>query len=189
MTDTVSLLKKDGTKFDGIKAIVQRDKIFIVDSKLLIESGDLVQRKMSNGGEEIYEIIDPGYHEKFHTIPANYQMAVKKLGIPEAAKAVQNITYNITGHNARINQNSIDASTNAVSVNPDIIKCLTALRAAIETSGLPAQEKTSASEVVDAVEAQIQSGKPSKSVVSALLASLPHAANIAAIVSSLTSLL
>jgi hypothetical protein len=97
LTDSVVLLKKNGITFNEIMASVQKNKIFIHRSDLLIEPGDLIQRKMSNGGEEIFEVIDPGFHEKFHGIPAGYQMDVRKLGLPEAEKAVQSITYNISG--------------------------------------------------------------------------------------------
>ena len=68
LTDTVSLIKQDGTTVDGIKASVQTNKIFIQGQKPLIESGDLIQRKMSNGAEETFEVIDPGFHEKFHRV-------------------------------------------------------------------------------------------------------------------------
>lgn len=188
MTDTVSILKKNGNRFDGIKASVQTNKIFISGSTLLIESGDLIQRRMSNGGEETFEVIDPGFHEKFHSIPVSYQMTVKKLGIPEAQKALQNITYNITGANARINQNSIDNSTNVVTVNPDAIAYIEALRSAIQGAAIGHEERQSAVAVIDAVEGQFQSGRPSKPVVTALLAALPHAANVATIVTSLIGL-
>jgi len=49
-TDIVSIFKKDGSKFDEIRASVQRDKIFITGTEPLIESGDLIHRNMSNGG-------------------------------------------------------------------------------------------------------------------------------------------
>ena len=88
LIDTVTLIKRDGTIVDGIKASVQSKNIFIMRKDLLIETGDLVQRKMSNGGEETYEVIDPGFHEKFHSIPAGYQMVMRKLGIPEAKNAI-----------------------------------------------------------------------------------------------------
>ena len=84
MKDTVSLLKKNGEKTDGIKASVQKRKIFINRSDVLIETGDLIQRKMSNGGEETYEVIDPGFYERHGSIAAHYQMDVKKLGLSEA---------------------------------------------------------------------------------------------------------
>ena len=112
LTDTVNVLKENGEIFNGIKASVQKSKIFIFRSDILIESGDLIQRIMSNGAEETYSVIDPGFNEKFNSIPAGYQMDVKKLGIPESKKAVQHITYNISGTNNRINQNSTDKSVN-----------------------------------------------------------------------------
>ena len=65
LNDNVTLLKRNGDRLDGIKASVQSEKIFINRSDVLIETGDLIQRKMSNGGEETYEVIDPGFHEGF----------------------------------------------------------------------------------------------------------------------------
>ncbi len=188
LTDTVSVLKQDGERFEGIKAAVDSDKISIMRSDILIETGDLVSRKMSNGAEETFRVLDPGFHEKFHSIPAGYQMRVVKLGVPEAAKAIQNITYNITGHNARLNQNSVDNSTNVVSVNPDVVELLVALRNEISRMDLSPEQMRAASELLDTAEAQIQGGKPSKPVLSAVLKALPHAANVTAIVSSLLSM-
>ncbi len=137
MTDTVKVLKQDGEIFSNIKSSVQKDKIFIQRSDILIETGDLVQRSMSNGAEETYKVIDPGFHEKFHSIPAGYQMDVVKLGLPEAKAAVQHITYNISGTNNRINQNSTDNSVNVVNSNPELQEHIAALRNEIERLGLP----------------------------------------------------
>ena len=58
---------------------------------------------MSNGAEETFLVIDPNFHEELFGMQAHYQMKVKKLGLPEAKKAIQNITYNISGNNARVN--------------------------------------------------------------------------------------
>src|SRR5690554_5742652 len=112
LNDKVILLKKNGDRVEGIKASVQAKKIFINRSDILIETGDLIQRNMSNGGEETYEVIDPGFHESFHGIEAHYQMTHRKLGLPEAKAAVQSITYHISGPNARVNNHSTDNSLN-----------------------------------------------------------------------------
>ena len=189
LTDTVSLIKQDGTTVDGIKASVQTNKIFIQGQKPLIESGDLIQRKMSNGAEETFEVIDPGFHEKFHSIPAGYQMQVRKLGIPEARSAIQSITYNVTGNNARINQNSIDQSVNVVQLPPDVADNLDALRHEIKRLIEDGPQRKEAVEVVDAIEDQFISGSPKKSVVRALVSGLPSAGSIASIGSFLLSLL
>jgi hypothetical protein len=189
LTDTVSLIKQDGTTVDGIKASVQTNNIFIQGQKPLIESGDLIQRKMSNGAEETFEVVDPGFHEKFHGIPAGYQMQVRKLGIPEARSAIQSITYNVTGNNARINQNSIDQSVNVVHLPPDVADNLKALRQEIGRLIEDGPQKQEAVEVIDAIEQQFISGSPKKSVIRALISSLPSAGSIAAIGSFLLSLL
>ena len=189
LTDTVQVLKQDGQIITDIKSSVQKDKIFIQRSDILIETGDLIQRSMSNGAEETYKVIDPGFHERFHGIPAGYQMDVIKLGLPVAKAAVQHITYNISGTNNRINQNSTDNSINVVISNTEIQEHLKALRDEIERLGLSKEEQLASYEVIDAVEAQVESGKPSKAVVKALLNSLPSAGSIASIGSFIVSLL
>jgi hypothetical protein len=189
LTDSVVLLKKNGITFNEIKASVQKNKIFIHRSDLLIEPGDLIQRKMSNGGEEIFEVIDPGFHEKFHGIPAGYQMDVRKLGLPEAEKAVQSITYNISGNNARINQNSVDNSINIIQSNQELQEHLQALRDEILRLKISSSEEKEALEIIDAVEQQANSNNPRKAVVKTLLSGLPNAGNIASIGSFIISLL
>ncbi|NRB39743.1 MAG: hypothetical protein HRU20_14970 [Pseudomonadales bacterium] len=190
LTDTVSVLKNCGEEIEDVKASVQTNKIFIQRSDILIESGDFIKRVMSNGAEETYKVIDPGYHEKFHSIPAGYQMAVKKLGIPEAEKAVQNITnYHVSGTNNRINQNSTDNSRNMVQSNTDVQDHIEALRKEIKRLNLPQEEVTTSYEVIDAIESQFTGDKPSKIVVKTLIDSLPSVGSIASIGSFIVSLM
>jgi hypothetical protein len=189
MNDTIDVLKTDGTKVVGLKASVQRSKVFMDAGTLLIRSNDLVIRRMSNGAEETYRVIDPGFHEAFHGIKAHYQMEVQKLGLPEATSAVQNITYNITGNNTRFNQNTIDSSTNVVQIGTGAAQHIEALRNELRQMQIPVTEKEAALEIIDGVEDAFRSGRPKKSIVSALLAALPNVANLATIVSALLGLL
>lgn len=189
MTDTVNVLSQSGKRIENIKASVQKNKIFIQGSDMLIESGDLIHRTMSNGAEETYEVIDPGFHEEFHGISAGYQMDVTKLGIPEAKSAVQHITYNISGTNNRLNQNSTDNSVNIFNIHPDLQEHIEALRNEIKGLDLPEGETAAFYEVIDAVEAQMTSEKPSKTVVKTLLDGLPNVGSIASIGSFIVSLL
>lgn len=188
MNDTIDLLKSDGTKKTRLKASVQKSKVFMDANGVLVEPQDLIIRRMSNGAEETYRVIDPGFHEDFHGIKAHYQMEVHKLGLPEAKSAVQNITYNITGNNARVNQNSIDNSTNVVQIDARAIQYVEALRKEIDGSSLSASEKAEANEVIDELDSSFHSGNPKKSVVTALLKALPHVENVASIVSALAGL-
>ena len=188
LNDNVTLLKKNGDRVEGIKASVQAKKIFINRSDILIETGDLIQRNMSNGGEETYEVIDPGFHESFHGIEAHYQMTHRKLGLPEAKAAVQSITYHISGPNARVNNHSTDNSVNTVNINPDVAEHISMLRQEVKRL-LPDQEQKPALEVIDAIEGQFESSAPSKVVVKTLLGALPSAGSIASIGSFLLSAL
>lgn len=189
MTDKIKIIKSDGREFGELKASVQSKEIYLMQSDVLIEPNDLVQRIMSNGGAETFRVIDPGFHEKFHSIPAHYQMKVQKLGIPEAEKAIQSITYNITGPNARVNNNSTDNSTNIVNINQDVAEHLALLRQEIGRLVTSEKEKRDALEVVDAIQGQFESNTPSRAVVKTLVSALPHAGSIASISSFLLSAL
>jgi len=190
MKDKIQVLKSDGTTSIEMNASVQSKGIYLMRSDILVEPSDLIQRVMSNGGTETFQVIDPGFHEGAGgSIPAHYQMKVKKLGLPEAEKAIQSITYNISGANARVNNNSTDNSSNVVNINNDLSESIEALKAEINRIELPAKEKEEAIEVVDAIEEQCKNEKPSKVVVNALMKSLPNAASIASIGSLILSLL
>ena len=78
LNDRVRVMRSNGEEHKDIPASVQKNKVFIQRSDILIESGDFIERTMSNGGIEIYEVIDPGFHEGLGSIPAGYQMVVKK---------------------------------------------------------------------------------------------------------------
>jgi hypothetical protein len=189
MKDRITILKKSGKRHENLKATVSSDSVIAAAEGVLIEPGDLLHRHMSNGAEETFEVIDPGFHEAFHGIPASYQMRVRKLGLPEADRAVQSITYNLNGPNSRVSQNSVDNSVNTVTVNQDVFELIHAIRQELERLSLEDAQKASAVEILDAVEHQVHAGKPSKVAVTALLAALPHAGSIASIVSAIKALL
>ncbi|MGO9263440.1 MAG: hypothetical protein ACLQBA_00905 [Candidatus Binataceae bacterium] len=95
MRDSVDLLKANGTTIAGLKANVHAAKKITMfpnaGAKLVVESGDLIRRKLSTGVEEIFRVIEPGFHEGFHGIPENYQMTVQKLDPAAAAIAIESI--------------------------------------------------------------------------------------------------
>jgi hypothetical protein len=188
LRDKICVLKKDGTRSDEIKASVQSDQITIMQSQPIIETGDLIVRKMSNGGEETFEVVDPGFYEGLDDVPAGYIARVRKLGLPEAKTAMQSITYNVHGNNARINHHSVDHSTNIVQEQVDVGRLITALRQAIESADLSAVEKIDAFDIIEGVEAHFTSPNPKRSVVKAMLAALPDVATIATTINALASL-
>lgn len=151
MTDNINVRKQNGDLLEGLKASVQSSKIFLNRSDVLIEPRDLIERRSSNGAVETFEVIDPGFHEAFHGIKAHYQMSVRKLGIPEAKQRIESITYHVTGNNARINNHSVDQSTNTVNIGADLREYIEGLRKVVQSLA-DAQQRQDALEIVDAVE-------------------------------------
>ncbi|SDG86187.1 hypothetical protein SAMN05216588_101221 [Pseudomonas flavescens] len=184
-TDKLSLLKQDGTRTDGILGVVTAKGIFLevsqpgVKKMPRVEPGDLFIR-FTSVGDETYEVLDPRFYElEAGLTDAHYQCKVKKLGVPEAKAAVQSITYNVSGNNSRVNVNSVDNSVNTVNVDSQVTQLISDIRNAIKAADLPACDAQEALEVVDMVEEQFQSAKPKRSVVRALLQSLPTALSVA----------
>lgn len=186
--DNIDIIKPDGKKFENIKAYVQ-GRIIIERGDIIIESGDFIQRKMSNGGTETYEVLDPCFYECSEGFPAHYQIKYKKMGIPEKTKQIKNIIYNINGNNSKINQNSIDNSTNIVYRNPDILSLLQDLRTEICKLSLVQEEKQNALDIVHYIEMSCQTEKPSKHVISTLLNALPHIESLTTIINNIRSFL
>jgi hypothetical protein len=92
MTDRVTLIKPGGNRREGIPASVQRGKVFIEDSSIIIEPGDVLERVTSNGLRELLEVVDPGFHEKFGGIGAHYQVEVRKVSAVPSRPALTTTT-------------------------------------------------------------------------------------------------
>lgn len=189
LNDKLILLKKNGNEIEGIKGLVNKNKIIIYRSDILIETGDLLKRIMTNKGEETYEVIDPCYMEGDGSIESFYNSDVRKLGLPEANQAIQNITtINQYGDNSRVNQDSIDNSVNTINNNNEIMKYITELRNEIQNIVTDLEDKNEYLELVDTVQEQIESGSPKKSVIKSLLKSLPMVASITTIAQFILSM-
>ena len=107
------------------------------------------------------------------------------MGMPEAEKAVRNITYNISGANARVNNHSVDNSINNATINPEVPDLIASLRSELSKLGLSSQERAEFDEVVDEIESQLSTQAPKKTVIKSLLAALPHVETVAAISASI----
>jgi len=108
--------------------------------------------------------------------------------MPEAEKAIQSITYNISGSNARVNNNSTDNSYNII--NNDLVSKIEDLRTELHNNNnLSNKVKEESLEIVVAVEEECKKEKPNKVVVRSLVRSLPAIESITTIGASIVSML
>lgn len=114
-TDKVTLVKKEsGKRYKDIDAQVDPEMIFIDDSTIPIEEGDLFIRELPNGLEEKYEVLDRGFYSKTGSMDAHYQVKVKKLNKSSEQNKNGKTVYNL-GDNSRVNINSEDSSINVIN--------------------------------------------------------------------------
>lgn len=114
MRDKVTLVKKDGERFEDIRASVQSDKIFTNDPAIPIEDGDVFERTLPNGIVEPYTILDAGFRQGTQGIEAHYQSVVQKQTKIDPPAQPSQIACNLIGPNPRVNIQSHDSSANII---------------------------------------------------------------------------
>jgi len=125
MRDEVTLIKRDGNRFEHIQASVQRDKIFTNDPAIPIEDGDVFERILPSGIVERYDILDAGFMQGTKGIRPHYQSVVRKQTKIDPLAQPSQIIYNLIGPNARVNIQSIDSSANVAEVDPaELFGCI-----------------------------------------------------------------
>ena len=134
--DRVTLVKKDGKRFKNLSASVQTDLIFTYNPEIPIEDGDQFERQLPSGIVDVYTVVDSGFQQSLHSMPAHYQSKVRKNTARPRRSTDQRreVVYNLIGSNARVNIQSSDSSTNVVNVESGIL--FDTLREAIRKSSL-----------------------------------------------------
>ena len=135
MNDRVTLVKKDGQRFEDLSASVQTGLILTDNPEIPIEDGDQFERQLPSGIVDVYTVVDSGFQQSVHSIPAHYQSKVRKnTARPRSTDQRREVVYNLIGSNARVNIQSSDSSTNVVNVESGIL--FDTLREAIRKSSL-----------------------------------------------------
>lgn len=150
LNDLVTLVKKDGTVVkDNIRALVQPDKIFMIDASLPIERGDRLLRLLPSGLVDEYVVDEPGYYAGISGMEAHFQTAVRRSDTPTSPPST--IINNIQGQNARVNIASIDNSQN-FAIESDLSETLHALRKKLEESNIPQDDASAIREAIEKME-------------------------------------
>ena len=123
ITDEVTLIKRRGEIYENIPAHVQTNLILIEDITVPIEEEDKLIRKLPNGLEEVYVVIDIGFYNKMGSINSHYQVKVKKENILKEKQRLNNNINNFYGNvsNAQIQQN-VRNSTQSIVLNTEYDK-------------------------------------------------------------------
>jgi len=186
--DTLVLVKPDGSRTEGIKGSVQKNKIFIFRSDIHIEQGDELHRLMPGNKYEEYIVKEPNYYQGTHGIPPNYQAEVVRKSQqdsnsgtearPDGNSPSSTTNYNFYGSHSRVNHHSIDNSYNNSASNDEIRQAIETLKKAHQEvnklSEISEPDKKITDETLAAVESQLRTAEPSKPVIKAVMGALPE---------------
>lgn len=130
-TEEIKLIKKNGEIIEPVVGLVSSKSIFIEDTSIQIQEGDVFERILPNGIVEKYLVTDSGFmrgmggHMKDH-----YQTKVEKITdlLPKTGHGQGYIQ--VTNENGNVNINSTDNSIN-IRISNDTTKIFNELRSAI----------------------------------------------------------
>jgi hypothetical protein len=108
MNDTIDLVKPDGRRIDGIKAVVQPAEIITLDTALEAGEGDVIERRQEDGEVERYRVTRAAVEPAQGAVPAFGRILVRK---EEAAgpAAETRVVYGVAGPEVQIRLFSSEA--------------------------------------------------------------------------------
>ncbi|WP_164469886.1 hypothetical protein [Aliarcobacter cryaerophilus] len=116
LKDKLKLIKKNGEIIEQIQGSVQKNKIYIMRGDILIEKDDIIERFMSNGGIETFQVINPNFYEKHNSISAHYQLEVVNSNNIKELKSKNNHSSHIYNNINVRNAGIISTGSNSTNI-------------------------------------------------------------------------
>ena len=112
LTDKVTVVNKDSTRHEAVRALVQPGEIIIADVKVPIDVGDRIERTLPSGQRESYIVAEPGFQSGVGGIPSFYQVKCHREGASKPGP----VSIHVSGRdNTRVNVGTVDQSVNVSS--------------------------------------------------------------------------
>ncbi|WP_293922157.1 hypothetical protein [Sphingobium sp. UBA5915] len=125
------VISPDGEVRSTGKGIFTGNKVVVFDEKLLVYADDEIRRTLPSGADDTFTVVDPQFFPKMATIPANFQIDVRRKGtFPHGKGGHFNIT--VSGENSRVNIGSTDNSTNVVNNSGVFADLINAIEGGVE---------------------------------------------------------
>jgi hypothetical protein len=112
----IDIVAPDGTVRHRTKGLVDAKSVTLPDPSIVIQPGDEIRRRIPSGVEEAFEVVDPVFHERFHGIPAHYQIKVRKKGTFPSGQG-GNYSLHVSGQNARVNIATAPVALNNIKID------------------------------------------------------------------------
>ena len=116
LNDKLKVIKRNGEIIEQIQGSVQKNKIYIMRGDILIEKDDIIERVMSNGGIENFQVINPNFNEAQNGISSHYQLEVVNSNNIKELKSQNNHSNNIYNNINVTNAGIISTGSNSTNI-------------------------------------------------------------------------
>lgn len=115
--DKITIVNADGTKQEGIAAIVQKEKVTILDVSIPISTQGTIERLLPSGQQERFFIKDYHLSRGMGGIPDVYEISIEREGMRRAVTPQPPVNIHVSDSpQARVNLNSTDRSHNTTTI-------------------------------------------------------------------------
>jgi hypothetical protein len=171
--DRVKVTKKDGRTFDSVPALVQRGQVQFANTDVPIDDGDRIERALPGNSVERLVVTDAGYTRGIAGLADFYLSSVRREGDVAAERGnPQQTTINVTGDLSRINVNSIDASSNVVTVETTTV--FKSMRDSLNNANIDSTIREALLKHINAMEAESSSPLLAKRYAEFMSAAADH---------------
>lgn len=123
MNDIITVVNKDGSRYENIRASVQRDMIVTFDVTVPIAAGDKIERILPSAQKEVFIVTNAHLYSGVGTIKSFYEISYEREDAQHRqAERPAAINVHVSGSpQARVNLHSTDESINVSNAQPEII--------------------------------------------------------------------
>jgi len=168
--ETVTLVKRDGSKILGVKALIDEGEYTINDVSLLVEVGDSLERPLPNGTVEVSEIVSLDFQKGDWHLPSLFIAKTRKGSITSSSS--RSATFHNYGQiNIATDQSTFHAEMNN-SVNlAQLEKLIGDIRKNTPAS-INEEERESINDSLEVIDEELKKPKPKKSLINTALTTL-----------------
>ena len=105
--DTVSLIKRDGTRVDNIRARVAREGISTANDEHPVDDGDEIQHTRPGGRIDRFRVVGDSYRPAMPGFVARYYIKYETIDDQPRNEVAVSSVYDLTGPNARVSDQSV----------------------------------------------------------------------------------
>lgn len=115
MNETVTVIHTDGTRHENVRALVQKNKIFIADATLPLSVGDLIERNLPSGQLDIFRSTNVHLWTGMGSFSSYFEINYEREGAGRHHPRPATVNVNVTDSpQTHINLNSTDQSTSTI---------------------------------------------------------------------------